>query len=46
MPVSNSLADAIILLNGLLRHHKDTYVVGKGMAAMVYETIVDCNVWI
>lgn len=34
MPVSNSLADTIILRDGLMRHHKVTYVVGKGMLRM------------
>mgnify|MGYP007078017845 CR=1 FL=1 len=34
MPVSNSLADAIILLNGLMWNHKVTYVVGKGILRM------------
>lgn len=35
MPVSNSHADAIILRSGLMWHHKDTYVVGKGILRMV-----------
>ena len=35
MPVSNSLGDSIILHNGLMRHHKVTYVVGKGILRMV-----------
>ena len=35
MPVSNSLADAIILRDGLMRHHKVTYVVGKGILWMI-----------
>lgn len=34
MPVSNSLADAIILQNGLMWHHKFTYVVDKGILRM------------
>lgn len=34
MPVSNPLSDAIILRNGLMRHHKVTYVVGKGILRM------------
>lgn len=46
MPVSNSLADSIILRNGLMRHHKDTYVVDKGMSRIVYDAIVDSNAWI
>lgn len=41
MPVSNSLADTIILRDGLIRHHKVTYVVDKGISGMVYETIAN-----
>ncbi len=43
MPVSNSLGDTIILRDGLIRHHKDTYVVDKGILGMVYEIIAHSN---